>query len=223
MPKGETRNSKPLNLKAVDASMVLLTGPSGSGKSTLAKSLERRGWQRLDGDALAKSLYVPGSPLLRAIAKEFGETILKSDASLDTQRLGEIVFPSVKKRAALKRLVYKPFLRALRSGLRAARLKARPCVAEVAVYFDLGAPRLNLPVVLVQAPVGTRVARLRAAGLSAKLASARARALRFGARERRRCDLVLDGRKALPALLRDFDGGLKALGRGREATVKGRR
>jgi dephospho-CoA kinase len=223
MPKGETRNSKALNLKAANASMVLLTGPSGSGKSTLAKSLERRGWQRLDGDALAKSLYVPGSPLLRSIAKEFGATILKSDASLDTHRLGEIVFPSVKKRIALKRLVYKPFLRALRSRMRTALLDARPCVAEVAVYFDLGAPRLNAPVVLVQAPLRTRVARLRAEGLSAKRAGARARALRFGRQERLRADLVLDGRKALPLLLRDFDRGLKALGNGRGPSVKVRR
>jgi dephospho-CoA kinase len=215
MPKGETRNSKGLNKKTRDVNIVLLTGPSGSGKSTLARLLERRGWQRLDGDALAKSLYVPGSPLLRSMAKEFGENILKSDASLDTQRLGEIVFPSVKKRAVLKRLVYKPFLGLLRARVRAARRAHVPCVAEVAVYFDLGAPRLGLPVVLVQAPLKTRVRRLRALGLSAQRAGARARALRFGRLERGRADLVLDGGKAPQALLRDFARGLSALGEGR--------
>jgi len=194
--------------------MVLLTGPSGSGKSTLAGLLERRGWRRLDGDALAKSLYVPGSPLVRAIAKEFGENILKGDASLDTQLLGKIVFPSAVKREALKRLVYKPFLKVLRSRVRAARAARRPWVAEVAIYFDLGAPRLGLPVVLVQAPLKTRLARLRSAGLPPARARARASALSFGRQEQGRSDLVLDGRKRPLALLGDFKRGLAALGQG---------
>lgn len=214
MPKDETPDSKRLKGTTADASMVLLTGPSGSGKSTLAGMLERRGWRRLDGDALAKSLYVPGSPLVRAIAKEFGENILKGDASLDTQLLGKIVFPSATKREALKRLVYKPFLKALRAGVRAARAARRPWVAEVAIYFDLGAPRLGLPVVLVQAPLKTRLERLRSMGLPAARARPRARALRFGRLERARSDFVLDGRKPPLALLGDFRRGLAALGPG---------
>ena len=223
MPKDETPDSKRLKGKSAGASMVLLTGPSGSGKSTLAALLERRGWRRLDGDALAKSLYVPGSPLLRAIAREFGENILKGDASLDSQLLGKIVFPSAKKREALKRLVYKPFLKALRARVRAARAARRPWVAEVAVYFDLGAPRLGLPVVLVQAPLKTRLARLRSLGLPAGRARARARALRFGRPERARSDLVLDGRRAPLALLGDFERGLAARVPGHGPTTAGAR
>jgi dephospho-CoA kinase len=191
--------------------MVLLTGPSGAGKSTLSGLLERRGWDRLDGDALAKSLYVPGSALLRSMTKTFGTAILNQDLSLDSQRLGEIVFPNAKKRAALNRLVYPPFIRALRAKLRRASALRRPTVVEVAVYFDLGAPALGLPVVLVSAPMATRVRRLRALGLPAGRALARARALRFGAKEARRADLVLDGAKRPRTLLLELEQGLAAL------------
>lgn len=210
MPKGETGSSKRLKGASTGATMVLLTGPSGAGKSTLSGLLERRGWDRLDGDALAKSLYTPGSALLRSMTKTFGTAILKKDLSLDSQRLGEIVFPSAKKREALSRLVYPPFLRALRAKLRRARALKRPTVVEVAVYFDLGAPALGLPVALLSAPLGLRVRRLRAAGLPAARALARARALRFGAAEARRADIVLDGARPPRTLLRDLERGLAA-------------
>jgi len=211
MPKGETGPAKRFDSGARNASMVLLTGPSGSGKSTLAGQLERKGWERIDGDALAKSLYVPGGPLLRALAGAFGGNVLKADGSLDTLRLGEIVFPSLAQRRKLNRLVYPPFLKALRARLRAARQAGRPVVADVAVYYDMGAPRLGLPVGLVLAPEAARVARLQAKGLALPRARARARALRFGAAQRRAADLLLDGMRPRAALLKDLLRGLQAL------------
>jgi dephospho-CoA kinase len=163
--------------------------------------LEQQGWERLDGDALAKSLYVPGSGLLRAVAKEFGPNVLKKDGRLDPIRLGEIVFPSLARRRALNRIVYPAFARALRARIAQARRARRKLVADVAVYYDLGAPALGMPVVLLLAPLGVRVERLKAAGLPAGRALARARALSFGPKQRAAADLVLDGRESPPALL----------------------
>jgi hypothetical protein len=88
-------------------------------------------------------------------------------------------------------LVYPAFLRALRAKLAKT---GKPWVADVAVYFDAGAPDLGLPVVLVQTPITIRLARLKAAGVPAARAASRARSLRFGAAERRASDLILDGR-----------------------------
>src|SRR6185503_17732195 len=66
------------------ASIILVTGPSGAGKSSLALALGRKGWQYLDGDALARKLYVPGSALMKDLLRVFGRGILQADASLNT-------------------------------------------------------------------------------------------------------------------------------------------
>lgn len=116
------------------------------------------------------------------------------------------MFPSLAQRIRLNRLVYPAFLRALRRTLAKT---GRPWVADVAVYFDAGAPALGLPVVLVQAPIPVRVARLKAAGVPAARARSRVRSLRFGPAERRAADLVVDGRlpvaKNLRAILRHLE------------------
>jgi dephospho-CoA kinase len=189
--------------------MILLTGPSGSGKSSLAAALVRRGWQYLDGDTLARNLYIPGSALMKDLLRVFGKGILRADASLDRVRLGEIVFPSLVHRKRLNALVYPRFLRALKKALSMARRQKRRLVADVAVYFDAGAPDLGLPVVLVDAPLGVRVQRLQTRGLDPKRARAQARALRFGPSERRRASAVLDGRLPKAALRRQLFSLLK--------------
>lgn len=205
MPRRETASQKRFPKGKASVSIFLLTGPSGSGKSTLAEGLERRGWERLDGDALAKSLYKKGSRLLRDMVRAFGQDILKPDRSLDTVRLGEIVFPSLARRKKLTRLVYPHFERALRAAIAAARRHGQAMVADVPVYFDMGAPHLGVPVVLINAPVAVRVARLmKGRGISAGRARAQAKALSFGTAERKQADLVLDGRKAKPVLLQEL-------------------
>ena len=191
------------------ASIIVLTGPSGSGKSTLALALVQEGWKRLDGDALARGLYVPGSAILRDLRRVFGPGILQKDGSLDRVRLGEIVFPSLAQRKRLNAVVYPRFLRALKRALGQARRRKQRVVADVAVYFDAGAPDLRAPVVLVDAPQAVRVQRLIRRGLSPARAKAQAKALRFGAAARRRADLVLDGRLPKAVLQRRLAAALR--------------
>ena len=205
-----TPNIKPMALKEgfrpalAGASILLLTGPSGSGKSTLAQALEDRAWERLDGDDLARSLYVPGSALLKDLQRIFGKSVVKADGHLDRVRLGEIVFPSLAQRKRLNALVYPRFLRAVKTAVQNARREHRALVADVAVYFDAGAPDLGVPVLLVDAPLALRVKRLRQRGLDAPRARAQATALSFGAAERKQATAVLDGRLPKAALRRQL-------------------
>lgn len=185
----------------------VLTGPSGAGKSSIAKAFAAKGWKVLDGDRLAKSLYRPGSRLLTSIRKAFGKSVILPSGALDTVRLGEIVFPSLAQRRRLNRLVYPVFLRAVRQTLKTGR---KPWVVDMAVYFDAGAPDLKMPVVLLQAPLATRVRRLQANGVPAPRARARAQALRFSPAHRSQADLRLDGRQALKVTVKKILGFLEA-------------
>jgi len=111
---------------------------------------------------------------------------------------------------ALNRLVHPRFLAALRKEIRKARLSGRALVADVPVYYELGAPNLGLPVVLVQAPLKLRVARLKAAGLTARRAALRARSLRFGPAERAQADCVIDGSRTPARSWADLQRFLRA-------------
>lgn len=192
------------------ASMIVLTGPSGSGKSSLASYLERQGWQRLDGDVLARGLYVPGSALMKKMLQVFGRGILQADGSLNRVHLGEIVFPSLAQRRRLNALVYPLFLRTVKKAMKLARQRRQCLVADLAVYFDAGAPDLGAPVVIVDAPLGLRVQRLRQRGLSASRAKAQASALKFTRPHRAQAALVLDGRAPKAALQRLLSRHLRA-------------
>jgi dephospho-CoA kinase len=185
----------------------ILTGPSGAGKSSIAKAFKAKSWRVLDGDAVAKSLYRPGSSLLTSVSKAFGKSVLREDGSLDAVRLGEIVFPSLAQRKRLNRLVYPAFLRAVR---RAVATHPGPWVLDLAVYFDAGAPALGLPVVLVEAPLAERKRRLTAMGVAPGRASARASALRFGPAQRAQSDLRLDGRDPIKVNVKKILGFLEA-------------
>jgi len=189
--------------------MVVLTGPSGSGKSSLAAYLERQGWKRLDGDVLARSLYVPGSALMKKMLQVFGRGILQPDGSLNRVRLGEIVFPSLAQRRRLNALVYPPFLRAVKKAMKLARQRRQRLVADLAVYFDSGAPDLGVPVVLVDAPLAVRVARLRLRGLSPARAKAQASALSVTRAHRAAADLCLDGRLSKRSLQAQLSRSLR--------------
>ena len=51
---------------------VFVLGNIASGKSTACRYFESRGAMLIDLDELAKSLYVPGSDIVNALADEFG-------------------------------------------------------------------------------------------------------------------------------------------------------
>lgn len=64
-----------------------LTGKTGAGKSTVADLLHSRGWYVIDGDALAREITEPGSPVLQQLADAFGADLLRPDGTLDRKAL----------------------------------------------------------------------------------------------------------------------------------------
>ena len=74
-------------------SMVIgLTGGIGCGKSTAAGMFERRGFRRIDCDAIAHELIAKDPKVRESLVETFGEGILASDGSFDRKAIGAIVF-----------------------------------------------------------------------------------------------------------------------------------
>jgi dephospho-CoA kinase len=82
-------------------SLIALTGGIASGKSTIARRLAEHGAVIVDADQIVRDVQQPGSPVLAAIAADFGDRMLLPDGSLDRPALGARVFGDA---AAVKRL-----------------------------------------------------------------------------------------------------------------------
>lgn len=200
-----TRKVKGKQVKKGPKKVIILTGPSGSGKSTVARMLSRRGWSLIKGDEIARGLYAPGKPAFRRLRQLFGEGIVKS-GRIDRKALGAMVFSSPKALHRLNGVLHPLLIREIKARLRSLK---KACV-DMAVYFAAGAADFGGPVVIVDAPLKARIARLKARGLSPERARTQARSLKFGKGERRRSQAILHNTGTQKMLKAELE---RALGR----------
>jgi len=109
--------------------VIGLTGGIASGKSSVAKILEKCGAVVVDADQLAREVVAPGEPAHRAIVAAFGETVVKSDGTLDRTALGKLVFADVSARKVLEEITHP------RIAERAARRIEEERLRETKVLF----------------------------------------------------------------------------------------
>lgn len=86
--------------------LIALTGGIASGKSTIASRLAEHGAVIVDADAIVRDVQAPGSPVLREIAREFGEDVILADGALDRAALGARVFGDQDAVGRLNRIVH---------------------------------------------------------------------------------------------------------------------
>ena len=142
--------------------IVALTGGIASGKSTIAGRLADHGAVIVDADQLVRDVQHPGSPVLAAIAEEFGERMLQPDGSLDRAALGQRVFGDAEAVRRLNAIVH-PAVRAESARRFAQAFAADP---EAVVVYDvplLVEARVDDPwdlVIVAHAPAELRLRRL---------------------------------------------------------------
>jgi len=85
---------------------VGLTGSIAVGKSFVSGVLAELGCRVLDADETAREVVEPGSPGLREVVAKFGDSIIKSDGTLDRLALGALVFADADKRATLNSILH---------------------------------------------------------------------------------------------------------------------
>ena len=175
---------------------VAVTGGIGSGKSAVSSRLATRGAVVVDADRIAREVVEPGTPGLAAVVDEFGSGVLASDGSLDRAALAAIVFADPERRAALEAIVH-PLVGARSAELLAAAPGDAVVVYDVPLLAEsagsaLGRTREFDAVVVVEAPVQTRLDRLVSRGLTEADARARIAAQADDDRRRAIADHVVD-------------------------------
>ena len=142
--------------------LIALTGGIASGKSTIARRLQEHGAVIVDADQIARDVQAPGTPVLDAIAVEFGDEVIAAEGSLDRAALGARVFGDAEALQRLNGIVH-PAVRA-ESARRFAEAFAAD--ADAVVVYDvplLVEARVDDPwdrIVVAHAPAEERLRRL---------------------------------------------------------------
>jgi dephospho-CoA kinase len=181
-----------------------LTGGIGSGKSTVSALLAERGAVVVDADRIAREVVEPGTPGLAAVVDAFGKRILTPEGALDRPALAGIVFADPEARQRLDAIVH-PLVRARGRELESAAPPGAVVVHDVPLLVETGQAASYDLVLVVEADLETRVARLVQRGLTADDARARI-AVQAGDEERRAvADVVLDNSGTLDELAEQVD------------------
>ena len=170
---------------------VGLTGGTGSGKSTVARRLAALGAVVVDADLLAREVVAPGSAGLAAVVAEFGADVRAGDGSLDRAALARVAFASDERRRALEAITH-PLIAARTAHLVAAASEDAIVVHDVPLLVEKEMGAAYQLVVVVDAPVEVRVARLARRGMPADDARARIRAQATDVQRRVAADVWLD-------------------------------
>jgi dephospho-CoA kinase len=168
-----------------------LTGGIGSGKSTVSRLLAQRGAHVVDADVLAREAVAPGSPGLAAVVAAFGEGVLGSDGALDRPALAAVVFGNPTARATLDGIVH-PIVRARAVETISALPGDAVVVQDIPLLVETGQAASFDLVLVVEADVEIRVARLVQRGLAEDDARARIAAQATDEQRRAVADVVLD-------------------------------
>ena len=176
-----------------------LTGGIGSGKSTVAALLAARGAVVVDADRIAREVVEPGTPGLAAVVGAFGPGVLTADGALDRAALASIVFADPEARARLDGIVH-PLVRARAQEVVARAPEGAVVVQDVPLLVETGQAGQYDLVLVVEADLETRVARLVLRGLSEEDARARIAAQATDEQRRAVADVVLDNSGAPDAL-----------------------
>lgn len=179
--------------------MVGLTGGIGSGKSTVAALLAARGAVVIDADAIAREVVEPGRPALAALVERFGPEILAPDGRLDRPRLAATAFASPEAKRDLEAITH-PAIGAVFAERVAAAPPGAVVVHDVPLLVESTRGTGYAGVIVVEAPMATRLARLASRGVERADAERRIAAQASDAERRAVATWVLDNAGDLASL-----------------------
>jgi dephospho-CoA kinase len=187
-----------------------LTGGIGSGKSTVAARFAELGAVVIDADQIAREVVQPGTPGLARVVERFGGGVLRPDGSLDRPALARLVFDDPAALADLNAIVH-PLVAEWSASLMASAGADAVVVYDVPLLTENDLAGNFDAVVVVEAPLSDRLARLAARGLPEE--EARARIARQASDEQRRtvATVLLDNSGSRDELARQVDAAWRRL------------
>jgi dephospho-CoA kinase len=185
---------------------VALTGGIGSGKSTVAELLRKRGAVIVDADAVARHVVEPGRPAFEQLVSRFGTEIVGSDGRLDRPALGRVAFADDGARKDLEAITHpainEEFVRRIAQAPPDAVVV---CDIPLLVEAKQAGGRGYKDVIVVEAPLDVRLARLEDRGVPRDDARARMKAQATDEQRRAVATYVIDNGGSLDDLTAQVD------------------
>lgn len=178
--------------------IIGLTGGIASGKSTVSRALHDLGAIIIDADEVAHSIIEPGKPAWYDITQLFGRSILNNDASINREKLGEIVFNNPQLLEELNKITHPRVMERFKNDLQAIKTKNPQAVVvmEVPLLYETHMERICDEVWVVWVDRETQINRLTDRdGISREDAIKRIDAQMPLDEKTRRADYVIDNRK----------------------------
>jgi dephospho-CoA kinase len=138
--------------------VVALTGGIGSGKTTVSQLFEALGAPIVDTDIIARQLVAPGESTLSEIARQFGETILNPDGTLNRAQLRQTIFQNPDKKRLLESILH-PLIR--KEMIRQiAALTSPYCIVVIPLLIESGQMEFADRILVVDATEAAQLARV---------------------------------------------------------------
>ena len=111
--------------------LIGLTGGISSGKSTVSKIISEKGYALIDADKIAREIVEINKPAYIEVVKEFGESILLEDKSIDRNALGKIIFSNRECREKLNSITHPYIFEAMKDKINEL------CLNETIIFLDI--------------------------------------------------------------------------------------
>ena len=158
--------------------MVAVSGGIGSGKSSVTASFKSLGALVADADVIAREILEPGRPALVQVAARFGDDLIREDGTLDRAGLARRVFAGegADERVDALNAITHPAIEHRAWEILSAAPAGSLAVYDIPLLVEGDYADRFDAVVIVDAPVEQRVARLEGRGVPPEDARARIRA-----------------------------------------------
>ena len=158
--------------------MVAVSGGIGSGKSSVTASFKSLGALVADADVIAREILEPGRLALVQVAARFGDDLIREDGTLDRAGLARRVFAGegADERVAALNAITHPAIERRAWEILSAAPAGSLAVYDIPLLVEGDYADRFDAVVIVDAPVEQRVARLEGRGVPPEDARARIRA-----------------------------------------------
>lgn len=143
--------------------VIALTGGIGAGKSLVANYFFSLGAEVIDADQLARQAIAQGSGGFEQVVKVFGAGVL-SDGDINRKALGAIVFSDPEKRQKLESIIH-PIVQQELAAARSKLSEGQILIYEIPLLVETKAAAKFDSVITVEAPLESRIERLKGRGL----------------------------------------------------------